>query len=459
MSVSDELATDHITIEPGADFSPAATDVPREPERPSPVAVAERVRSIDVLRGVAVLGIFAMNVVSFGWPFSGYDNPLHSGGASAANVAAWLLNTLLFSGKMMSLFAMLFGAGLVLMSDRAEARGASFTSTYYRRILWLLAFGLAHAYFLWEGDILFSYAICGLVLFFFRRKSPRTLIVLGVLMMTIGALITTGMSVLGVAAERAASAVALAKANDQTPDPAQVGLADAWSDGLRPFFRPNPGEIAKEIAAHRGSYGQVFRARAEDAAMVQLVAFPLFIFWDAAGRMLVGMGLMKLGVFSARRSANFYRWMAVLGYSAGLSLTAWGALGLMKSGFDTLGQWRSVLAITAGMLPVALGHTAVVMRLCQTGGLSGLTARLADVGRMPLTNYLTQSLIATTVFYGYGLGQFGRWERPTLWVFVLVVWCFQIAWSTWWMARFRFGPAEWLWRRLSYGRGVSAQGT
>ena len=146
-----------------------------------PVSSAERYFAVDVLRGFALLGILAMNIVSFGWPWPAYGNPMRGGGFTGLDRGVWFFNHLIFEEKMMTIFSMLFGAGLVLMDQRAEARGARIGRVYYRRVLILLMIGLVHAYLIWIGDILVLYAQCGLLLYFFRNLRPRTLLIVGVL--------------------------------------------------------------------------------------------------------------------------------------------------------------------------------------------------------------------------------------------------------------------------------------
>lgn len=416
-----------------------------------PVVAAARVESVDVLRGVALLGILTMNVVAFGWPLSGYDTPVFSGGDTPANRVAWLTNMVVFAGKMMSLFAMLFGAGLVLLGERADARGVPLRGVYYRRILVLLGFGLIHSYLIWEGDILYSYAICGLFLYPLRYARARTLLVLGTTLIAIGLLLSVAFTAGAGYLEAAARRVEASQAAGRTPDPADVGLAEVWTDEMRPFFRPTEKEVAEELAIYSGGYLRIVRHRAPLVFMIQTFVFLLLIVWDAAGKMLLGMGLMKLGVFAAARSPRLYYGLMAFGYGVGLPLTIVGSVGLMRNGYDEIRALGAATAVAAGMLPVALGHVGLIMRLVQAGVLPALQRRLAAVGRMALTNYLAQSLIGTTLFYGYGFGLIGRLDRVGLWGVVLAIWAVQLAWSPWWLARFRYGPAEWLWRWLTYG--------
>jgi uncharacterized protein len=444
-----------LALDEGLGSSVVASPEPAVPlpiPRAEPVEAMSRIAAVDVLRGVALLGILAMNIVSFGWPFSGYENPKLSGGDGPANRAAWVVNSLIFSGKMMSLFSMLFGAGLVLMSERAEARGVRVRGVYYRRVLWLLVFGLIHAYLIWEGDILVAYALCGLVLYLFRNKSPRTLIGLGVVLLAIASLLGVGFVAFARVAERASMAVAEAKAAGRAPPEVEVGFQQAWDDGLREFFRPTPEETEKDLAAYRGSYAEVVRHRAPLVLLIQTFAFAVMVVWGVAGRMLIGMALMKLGVFTAGRSWRFYRGMAVISYAFGLPLTLYGIISLLRHDFDPLVAMGGATAFGLGMVPMALGHAAVVMMACKAQMWPGARRRLGAVGRMALTNYLAQSLLCTTLFYGYGLGYFGYLDRVWLWGVVLAIWALQLWYSPLWLERFRFGPAEWLWRSLTYGR-------
>jgi uncharacterized protein len=475
--------------------------VPRP--KAEPVKGAERVASVDVLRGVALLGILAMNIVFFGLPGPCYDNPTRGGGDTGLNLGLWAFNHLVFDAKMMTLFSMLFGAGLVLMGGRADARGARLGWVYYRRVFWLLVIGALHAYLLWAGDILVIYALCGLLLYPFRRLSPRTLLILGTLAMLvivpIGAAFEVGFRFMEATAAKAeavrqeavpnrarwaaeaaslaaqaqfrqclgagpapclaaaAEAAATATQEDKKPTQFQSWVAELWDQGVRSHVNPSQEQaaesFAKEVKVYQDGYGGIVAHNAVQLLVTHTVVFVIGLVWMVAGRMLVGMGLMKLGVFAAARSRRFYVWMAVLGYGVGLPLVGYDTYALLRSHFHYPEMWRSgYLFNYVGSVPVALGHAAVVMLVCQAGALRRLTACLAAVGRMALTNYLMQSVLCTTLFYGYGFGLFGKLDRTGLACVVLAVWAAQLAWSPVWLRYFRFGPAEWLWRTLTYWR-------
>lgn len=416
-----------------------------------PIASLERYDSIDVLRGVAVLGILAMNIYFFGMPAAAYSNPSLYGGASGVNLITWLITHLFFEMKFMTIFSALFGAGLVVMFQRAEARRRPLAGIYYRRILWLLVFALVHAYALWRGDILFTYGIAGLLIFLFRRRSPRALIIVGCLILLIPSLTAYGFGVYVDKTRAAARDVTTLAAAGESPTEKQEKLAESW-DQMRPYFDPTPGEIDEEIEIYRDGYAGVFRHRAPISFMAQTMALGFFALWRAGGVMLLGMALMKLGVFSAARSRRFYRNCVVWGYGIGLPLAAVSAWDLIRV------NWSMPHAVQVsshfnyyGSLGVALGHMGAVMLICQTGSLPRLRRRLSAVGRMAFSNYIFQTIVCTTIFYGYGLGLFGRFNRFPLMFFVVAVWLLQLWISPWWLGRFRYGPLEWLWRSLSYG--------
>jgi uncharacterized protein len=410
----------------------------------SPVAESSRIIAIDVLRGVAVLGILGMNIVGYALPTDAYVDPVnpaltrYAGEFRGANFVAWLGSHLLLDLKMMAIFSMLFGAGLMLMSDRAaRAGGTGFARIYYRRMSWLLAIGLVHAYLLWYGDILTAYALCGMLLYPLRCARPRTLIVAGtlVMMMTMVVLVLLGGLILMV---RAAA------------DGGDAEMARAWAE-IRADMVPDAAKVDAEVASVSGSLAGALRVNAMNAVFFQLAMFPLFLLWRAGGLMLIGMGMMKLGVFSAERSQRFYVRMLLLGYGIGLPLVGFGAYDLIAHDFEKVREMLFSLHFNyIGSVLVALGHVALVMLIVKSNALPSLAGRLAAVGRMALTNYLAQSLICTAIFYGWGGGLFGRIERAPLLAFVLGIWILELTWSTWWLRRFRFGPVEWLWRSLTY---------
>ena len=417
----------------------------------TPVEESRRYVSVDMLRGVAVLGILAMNVVAFAWPRPVYDTPTLAPCHTRLDLAIWMLTYIVFDTKMMTIFSMLFGAGLVLTSNRAEEQGRSFGRIYYRRVYILLLIGMVHAYAIWEGDILVLYAICGFALYPFRRLPGPTLVAIGV-----------GLLLLAIPAWLAIRAII--NVMDDSVRKVEAGVIESGPTlalaklrkGLHYDDPTRRKHFDEAIEVHRSGYRRIARHRAPEVFENQILGVLLEGWWQVGGRMLIGMGLMKLGVFTARRSRADYVRMAAAGYGIGLPLVVVDIIIDLRHDFfinDDLayatGGWWLIREVSGPFL--TLGHVAVMMLIYQSGAAIGLTRRLAAVGRMALSNYLMQSLICTTIFYGYGFGLYARVGRTGLALIVLAIWAFQLWLSPVWLARFRYGPAEWFWRSLTYG--------
>ena len=417
-----------------------------------PVEARERFVSLDLLRGIAILGILVMNIYAFAMPFIAYTNPLRMGGTEPWNVGTWIFTHVLFDQKFISIFAMMFGAGIVLMSGRAESGGNKPAGFYYRRQLWLVVIGAIHAYLIWIGDILFMYALIGMLAYLFRKRTPKTLIIIACCLLPFTLLFNYGNAyqttkMMGMAAE----AELLVEQGEELDDEQQRLLED-W-EGMRTFMMPTDEDIANEVDVYRGDYVGIVQHRAPIVAMMQLFFVFGYGLFRVGGLMLIGMALMKLGVFTAQRSSTFYTRLMLAGYVLGLPMTVFSAVDLHAHDFDPLYMMSSGgLANYFGSILVALGHIGLVMLIAKSGALAGLMSRFAAVGRMALTNYLMHSVVLTTVFYGYGLGLYG--SVPRLWqmAFVAAVIGFQLWFSPWWLERYRFGPVEWLWRSVTYWR-------
>jgi uncharacterized protein len=415
----------------------------------TPVAGTERIASLDVLRGVAILGILVMNIYAFAMPFPAYNNPLLMGGSDTLNIGTWFFTHILFDQKFMSIFAMLFGAGIILMTGRAEAKGAKYGRIFYRRQLWLVVLGALHAYLFWFGDILFLYAVVGMLAYLFRNRRPRTLIVIACVLLPVVVLMSygTGFSMQKLQS-KAAQVHVLVEAGDEVSEEQQAVL-DKW-DEQRPMMAPDAETIQQDVVTHLGSYFDIAAERIPLAMMMQ-VFMVAFFGWRVLALMLLGMALMKTGVLSAQRTSSFYRNMMLICYGLGLPLTIYSAVDLYAHEFVALYVFKvGGIANYFGSILVGLGHIALLMLLLRGGYVQQLLQRFAAVGRMALSNYLMHSVLLTTVFYGYGLGLYGSVSRFGQMGFVLGVIALQLVLSPWWLARYRFGPVEWLWRSLTY---------
>jgi uncharacterized protein len=394
-----------------------------------------------------------MNILSFGLPAAADRSPRLFGNAEDANLAYWFTNQVFFEGKMRCIFSMLFGAGMLLLTARAERSGSDGAADIYlRRCLWLTLFGLLHAYLFWYGDVLYFYGLLGLALFPLRKVRPGWLLFGGFLL--ISTLIPKAIladNELKETARKAADAEAK-KTSDRDLSNEEQEAIKAWKE-KKEEFAPSPERLERELAAHRGDYIQSFLYRVKMVEMIESVGMYRFGISDMGGMMLIGMGLLKLGVFTGARSRGFYIWMAALGYGIGVPLNAYTGFEQIWADFDpTKASALGQAAYNYGRMAVAMGHIAAVMLLVRAGWIGFLTRRLRAVGRMPLSNYLFETMACVLIFEGYGLGQFGYWERYQLLFAVFGIWSVQLLLSPIWLRYFQFGPAEWLWRALAYGR-------
>lgn len=413
-----------------------------------PVDSTERITALDSLRGFALLGILLMNIVAMGMYGAAYDNPTVTGGSTGANLAVWATLHILAEGKMRCLFSLVFGAGIILLTSRLEKHGDA-ADVYYRRTLWLLLFGIAHAYLLWLGDILYPYALCALALYPFRRMPPKGLLIIGGSLIVFLSLAYIGMSFSQKEMLQKGQAAIAAEAKGEKLTPEQKDARDSY-ERWRKFARPTNEELAKDAAEWRGNPLSVIKARAKLVGMFHSKPYYAPMNWDIWSMMLIGMAFMKLGVLSAASSARIYVRMILIGFGIGLpvnSITAWTVI---RSNFDPVVQEMSHVTYDLGRLSVALGYLGMIMLFCKTGALRWLTSRLGAVGQMAFSNYVMHSVITAFIFTGYGLKMYGTLERHQLYYVVAAIWILQLVISPMWLRHYRFGPLEWCWRSLTY---------
>ncbi len=396
----------------------------------------DRFQSIDAVRGFAVLGILLMNIVGMGLPAFAYLDPTYAGGATGADLWTWAVNHVLTDGKMRGLFTMLFGASAVLIAGRAEGKHPGPAQTHYARMFWLFVIGMIHAYFLWWGDILVCYAVAGLFIFPFRKLPAWALIALGSAIL-IGVVIHNFQALEGLKALHAAA---------MAPGASAKTLAD-WNR-VAFVLQPSQAMAAVQIKGFGGDFFQSLAARSQMAMIMQLGVEPTDGFPEAIGQMLIGMGLFITGFFTLKWSTRAYWAVIVVGYLIAAPATAWLTYLIWKGGFDTF--TRTALEDWGALARpfVALAHGALVLLIVRSGALKGLVDRFAAAGRMAFSNYLMSSIITMILFTGVGFGLYGKLSRSgQLWV-VLGIWAFILLWSKPWLARFHYGPFEWLWRSL-----------
>jgi uncharacterized protein len=397
----------------------------------APVEGSRRIKTLDVLRGLAILGILAVNAPFFAAPWQTALNPtLAPLAITDANAWSWFVPHVFFEAKFITLFSLLFGASLFLVggerADRERGR------VLHRRLGWMLVFGIIHGAAIWYGDILLVYAIAGFIVMFARSWKPRTLMITGVVVYAL----LNGLGFL------AGAAISLAP-------------AEALEEMRTQMWMPDAQGVEATIAGFGGSFMESLRANF--TVWTQFVPYELS---SAVPRtiavMMIGLALFKWGFLSGNAAVWVYWLVAALG-AAALAAVAYQAQLNQAAGFEFIHmQSRGSLVNPALSILMTLFYASLLVLCVKFGVLSFLTSALAPVGQMAFTNYIAQSVIMTMIFYGgRGLGLYGDVNRDTLMFIVAGVWVLQLIWSPLWLSRFNMGPLEWVWRRLSYGKPLA----
>lgn len=464
----------------------------------APVSSAERIQALDVVRGFALIGIFLMNVEFFNRALDEVDQGLPTTLTGANWLAGWLIYNFV-QGKFWTMFSLLFGMGFAVMLTRAERADRNFIRPYLRRIAALAVFGALHGIFIWGGDILFSYAIGALGLLVLLYGNWKFIAGAWVLLLVLGFIpmfewaeqIAAGLAILGIAAlflrgEWQAKILGRRVALFSTPSlvrTRRVGVAMylfplllmAAFGAVQYFSPPDPPEPvatateskadqgqraqghAQDIARERrilakGSYAEAVELRAGEFAKnvpAEAIFATLII-----GMFLLGVWFVRSGVMEHTAAhLPLFRKLALYGlpFGIGLGLFASSIATSRTPGLENDPFQMTVALMAIGNLPACLGYVSLIVLMLHSQTALAKISLLAPLGRMALTNYLMQSVIGTLYFYGYGLGHWGM-GRAWQVLFVAVVISFQLALSHWWLARFRYGPMEWLWRAITYWR-------
>src|SRR5687768_10290190 len=359
---------------------------------------SSRIATLDIVRGVAVMGILAMNIVAFAMPMAAYMNPLAYGSHGDIDFASYAFSFVLIDGKMRGLFSFLFGASMLLVIERAEAKGESAASVHYRRMLVLLLFGAIHFYLIWFGDILFGYAIIGMIAFLFRRKKPRTLIIIGIALVLLEFLMMAGMA---------------APARDLAPQIARPGaspeLLRQWNEMTAWVRIPTQAELAEQMGLILGPWSGVAQNQLTKHAFDPLF-FSIMFGPETLAYMLFGMAALKSGYLTGAWSDEDYRRAAVRGYAISLPFYVLLIWLIFRSSFSVLALMTYSMAATVLVRPFMIAAVAALI-IFVTRQRGWLTQRIAAAGRAAFTNYLGTSIIMTGAFYGWGLGFFGELGR------------------------------------------------
>ena len=402
-----------------------------------PVASTDRIGSLDFIRGIAVMGILAANIVAFGQPFQAYMYPdaFLTGHDDSSNWM-WIVQFILVDGKMRGLFTLLFGAGMYLFLERAWARGSGIP-LQARRLGWLLLFGLVHFFLIWRGDILVLYALSGFAALLFVKLKAKTQMHLGILGYIAGGLVYALLfgPLYFVAETPLGKNVAFVELAETLGEAKALEIADG---------------VSEAAIIQNGSWfdfvGHNFAVHGLDPfSMIFVFAF------ETVPLILLGMALYRMGLFSggfAPGRQRMWGWLGVIGGTlVTIPIALWGA----STGPS---YWGSLAALTAfsflPRLPVVVG-LAALLALWGAHANGWLGRRIKAAGRAAFTNYLGTSILMLFVFHGWAGGLYGELNRPQLYIVVASTWVLMLLWSKPWLDRFRFGPLEWLWRCLTYG--------
>ena len=398
-----------------------------------------RLESLDFIRGCALFGILIMNIVGMGLG-PAYDNPTVMDGDTGVDLWTWFIVNVGFEGTQRGLFSILFGAGVILFTSRPDS-----TDAYFRRNLWLIAFGLFNAWvLLWGGDILYFYGLTALFLFAFRNLPGKKLLGLGVAAFVLGAawsgLETYNMLNLHNRAV-AAETVPIAQRNSE-----QKKTVEEWKEQSR--GSPPADVVARLKRENQSGYFSALVVRAPRISEAESWDAYRY-FFDIFGMMMIGMALFKLGILTLEARTRTYLAMMVGGYAIGMPLNIYEANWLMSHGFSGLARHQADITYDLARLAQTMGHLGLLGLFLKSGAFAWFRRSMAAVGRMALTNYLSHSLVALIIFVW--LGYWGRLERHQLYYIVFAIWAVQIVISPIWLKHFHFGPVEWLWRYLTYG--------
>lgn len=394
-------------------------------EKISAVKPGERLHALDLLRGFALLGILIMNIISFSHIGTAYINPTLGPGIEGYDGFVHSFSYLFAEMRFMSLFSILFGAGIILFSNNIKRRNRSAARYHYKRMFWLLIFGMIHAYLIWMGDILVPYAICGSIVFLMRNLKLRTLAILSFLFFIVPILLSF---------------------LTYFTAPQEI-LESSFA-----FWTPSQEEIEAETGAYLGSYIDQMEPRISGAIFLQTFLFLMEQFWRIMSMMILGMILFRLHIITAGRDNRYYWKIFISCFFIALIISGTGLYRSYQS------EWNGIWVMNIGhhynyiaSAFMAMAYLAIIMIWSKSSWFARFKLRLQAVGRMAFTNYILTSVICISIFYGHGLGLFGKLDRLEQWLVIVLVWIFILLISKPILDRYGKGPLEALWRKLTYG--------
>ena len=426
----------------------------------APVRQGERIEIIDCIRGVALLGILLMNSMAQSQPHFFYDKMDLSQSITGPNYWAWVVECFLFEGTMRGLFSILFGAGTLLFLAKLikKKNGLEAADIYYRRMLWLLVFGLINAFILlWPGDILYPYALCGLLLFPFRNLSPKHLLWIAFAFLIIGTYRENSdlyQQKKTINLGQAAATLEAKKVKLTEQQQADLGKYKGFKE------KSSAAGVAKQAQEEKKkvqdqSYFSIFQYYLPINMMIESRVFYEVYWYDILLFFFIGMALYKTGFLTGKKPAKLYVLVALIGISVGVAMNYFyhtTQYDLRFNEFLFAQKWKFSYYEIRRVFQT-IGYLSLLVLLYKLIPFRKILHLVAPVGQMAFTNYLSQSIITAVVFYGFGL--YGRLQRYEVYYVVAAIWAFQIIFSNLWLRYYRFGPFEWLWRSLTYWKRQS----
>jgi uncharacterized protein len=418
----------------------------------SSIHAKERILILDILRGIALLGILMMNINGFGLA----GDPVALQETGTINMKVWYFIAWFLEGSQRGIFSMLFGCGILIFTDRLEKRvgGAMAAELHIRRQLWLLVFGLINAFILlWWGDILYLYAICGIILFAFRRASPAFLIgaaVFSLAMITARENRDLYLSKEKINKGEMAAALDTTKIKLTDRQKEEISAMKSYRDESKLSSRQK--HMEKKNYSMQASYGEAYALQSEDSVRAETTETYYYSIWDSFVFMFIGMAFFKMGILQGEHPMKIYLVLAIAGLGIGLPISYLriGPLLIYQFNHFEIDKNVSFAFYEISRLFRSLGTFGLIMVVYKTGWFQKFFMLLRPVGQMAFSNYLMQSVICGIIFYGIGFGYFGRLQRYELYLIVGIIWIVQIIYSNIWMRYFCFGPMEWVWRSLTY---------
>ncbi|MFN8117821.1 MAG: DUF418 domain-containing protein [Bacteroidia bacterium] len=431
------------------------------------VKLTERIKVMDVIRGFAVLGILLMNIPGFSTHefFLYWHDTLK--GETTTNGILFKGSMILFDGKMRGLFTLLFGAGLMLFIENKQDNSIRVADLYFKRMMWMLFFGLIHAYiFLWGGDILYEYAMCGIFAFAFRNMKARNLLFFSLSILAV-VIYFSGSAFL----ERKEKYIEYKQVEKRLQEhkPVNEKQQEVYDEFVNikgtflPFSKEHIHNLTEDIYKRevkiKSDYSTLVVKNAEEISVYHTQEFFMDM-WESFATILLGMALFKFGFFQEKLNNNIYRVFAFIGVPLGIALSAISVLNMVytQTGLIDAMENRnfSINHIGGiGRIILTVSYASTLILLFRVKWLKSFFALFANVGRMALTNYIMETVLCSLYFFGFGLNHYGVYDAKELVLFVSVIWLIQITYSNIYFRFFEMGPLEWLWKRLTYGKTIN----